>query len=201
MTRPTSVAPRARAVAAALALPALLLATAALAQPPAACPPADPRAIPQSTVTARLPDGHQGRPYPPAPITSGGTAPYAACSDPPLPPGLALRPSGELAGTPRTAGVFRFVLSLSDASTPPQLTRQTFSLRILPAHPKPAPPPRAHPAIHLTAAPQPRLPGSSSSRSASLPPCRPRARPTMCAAPGARRSGRTSGSAAAAERT
>jgi len=129
--------PRPRALFIAVALGASLGATAAAAQPgQSRVLPAAPDGPPAGrVVVAALPDGRLGRPYPPTRVMIGGRAPYRAHSDPALPRGLAVSPSGELAGTPQAAGVFSFVLQASDGSSPPQMIRQAFRLRILAAAP------------------------------------------------------------------
>ncbi len=59
-------------------------------------------------------------PYPLTLSALGGTAPYAwTLSSGALPPGLALNPlTGAFSGTPTTRGVYRFVVSVTDAGTP-----------------------------------------------------------------------------------
>lgn len=111
---------RPRALATAAAVCGLLIATGAQAQPAA-------------TVLEDLPPGRVGLAYAPISVVRGGTPPYRAVSDHPPPAGLAISPSGEIAGTPRAPGDYRFVLEITDAALPPQTVRSAFHLRILAA--------------------------------------------------------------------
>jgi hypothetical protein len=98
-----------------------------------------PTPAPAPATVADLPHGCVGQAYPPTRIVVGGSPPYRVASSPPLPAGLAVSPSGEIAGAPREAGDFRFVLQITDAATPPHTVRSAFHLRVLagPRHTRP----------------------------------------------------------------
>lgn len=70
-----------------------------------------------SITTAVLPDGTTGQPYPEASINaSGGSTPYVFSVSGDLPPGLALDgATGEITGTPSTAGSYSFTAVVRDA--------------------------------------------------------------------------------------
>jgi len=65
-------------------------------------------------------DGATGTYFFEAPIAEGGVAPYSwTLSSGQLPPGLSIDPvSGDITGTPTTAGDYSFTLSVSDGSQP-----------------------------------------------------------------------------------
>ena len=67
---------------------------------------------------ASLPTGRVGEAYQQTVSAAGGAAPYCyASTSGALPPGIALNPSsGELAGTPATAGSFSFTVTATDAT-------------------------------------------------------------------------------------
>ncbi len=66
---------------------------------------------------ATLPAGSLGAPYTQVLSASGGTAPYTfSVSSGSLPPGLALSATGQLSGTPTSAGSFTFTVQASDAN-------------------------------------------------------------------------------------
>ena len=60
---------------------------------------------------------------------SGGTPPLSWNADS-LPPGLALSASGQLSGTPATAGTYHFSVTVTDASMPPLATNAPVSLQV-----------------------------------------------------------------------
>ena len=64
-----------------------------------------------------LPDGTVGTPYSETVVASGGNPPYGySVSAGSLPPGLSLNTvTGEISGTPTTAGTFNFTITASDA--------------------------------------------------------------------------------------
>ncbi|MCY1000016.1 putative Ig domain-containing protein [Myxococcus sp. MISCRS1] len=70
------------------------------------------------TITAtHLPDAYTDRTYAQALTALGGTAPYTwALVSGTLPPGLSLRDSGHLEGTPTTSGDFTLVLRVTDSA-------------------------------------------------------------------------------------
>jgi len=78
-----------------------------------------------------MPTASAGRGYSqPLPVM-GGTLPYTVTqTGGTLPPGLALSSNGLLSGTPATAGVFTFTVSVTDASATPQTATQTLTIAI-----------------------------------------------------------------------
>jgi hypothetical protein len=75
-------------------------------------------AKPLSVATTTLPNGSVGSPYSQSLLTGGGVSPYTwnlAAGSAPLPPGLALSPSGVIGGTPSATGTFRFSVQVTDA--------------------------------------------------------------------------------------
>lgn len=87
-----------------------------------------------TVVTAALPLGSVGSAYDATLESSGGVAPIEwSVSAGPLPDGLFLDPSGEISGTPTTAGVSHLVLSISDGSTPDaQVSTEPITLEVTP---------------------------------------------------------------------
>ncbi len=87
-------------------------------------------------VTASLPDGVVGVAYTAALSASGGVPPYAWTVTG-LPDGLTATATGEISGTPKTAGKFTVKASVGDASgsatTAPPIVSKSFSLTIAPA--------------------------------------------------------------------
>ena len=62
----------------------------------------------------------------------GGIPPYKyAFIEGVIPPGMVLGSDGALTGTPPAIGQFRFTLSVTDSSTPPQTTSRPFVLRVV----------------------------------------------------------------------
>src|SRR5215472_1746232 len=61
---------------------------------------------------------------------SGGTPPLSWSESGALPPGLALNASGQLSGTPTTAGTYAFSLKVSDSSNPPLTANTSVGLKI-----------------------------------------------------------------------
>lgn len=80
------------------------------------------------TVTTEfLPPAKAGSSYTTKLEATGGVEPYVWAADGELPRGLTLSADGELSGTPVDAGSdLSFEVSVADASTPPQHTRQPF---------------------------------------------------------------------------
>ncbi len=69
-------------------------------------------------ITASLPDGKVGTPYPPTQLqAAGGVLPYGpwtwSSGWPSLPPGLSLSPSGLITGTPTAEGTFGFTANVT----------------------------------------------------------------------------------------
>ena len=49
-----------------------------------------------------------------------------------VPPGITLSPSGVLAGSPTTFGVYQFTVQVQDGETPPQTVAKQFILTVVP---------------------------------------------------------------------
>ena len=76
------------------------------------------QAAPLAVTTTALPAGVVGIAYSSALSASGGTPPYSWSVTPALPPGLVLNPStGNISGTPNTAGTYNLSAQVSDASS------------------------------------------------------------------------------------
>lgn len=76
--------------------------------------PADPLII----VTISLPSGRPSRPYSAELKARGGTLPYTwSVAGRDLPPGLSLEATGEIAGSPSSAGMFTFTAQVLDAKS------------------------------------------------------------------------------------
>lgn len=81
---------------------------------------------------ASLPTGSPRHPYKFQFQAHGGIPPVKyAITGGALPTGMKLADDGLLTGTPQSAGKFRFTVSATDSSTPPQKAAQTFELRIV----------------------------------------------------------------------
>lgn len=81
---------------------------------------------------ASLPTGSPRHPYKFQFQAHGGIPPVKySISGGALPPGMRLGEDGLLTGTPQAVGRFRFTISATDSSNPPQKTTQTFELRIV----------------------------------------------------------------------
>ncbi len=81
--------------------------------------------LPLSINSAPLPDGTVGQPYAFSITANGGIAPYSfSLISGSLPPGLTFRQDGLISGTPTTAGLFPFDVTVTDA------LRQTASLHL-----------------------------------------------------------------------
>src|SRR6516225_9937593 len=77
-------------------------------------------------------------------MASGGTPPVSWKESGPLPPGLTLSASGQLSGTPVTAGTYPFSVTGTDSSTPPLTGSASVSLVV-----------KDSPIVLATAAPPP----------------------------------------------
>jgi hypothetical protein len=130
----------------------------ARATPPAPAPPAQPPAEPPGSASPALPDGGRVPASPPAtaeapgklridrtvmpPATrnlpysqalpvAGGTPPYTLrIVEGRLPAGMVLA-QGAITGTARVQGVYPFVVSVTDAASPPARLTQTMSVRVI----------------------------------------------------------------------
>lgn len=82
--------------------------------------------------TLSLPDGQLGAPYSQVVLASGGTGARSwSIAAGTLPPGLTLSPTtGQVTGTPLTAGTFLFTLRVTDTGSPVQDDTQEMSIRI-----------------------------------------------------------------------
>ena len=63
-------------------------------------------------------------------LASGGTPPISWTESGNLPPGLGLDPSGQLSGTPVTAGTYTISVTATDSSSQPQTVSTSVSLTI-----------------------------------------------------------------------
>lgn len=79
-----------------------------------------------------LPDGVRGRAYGPVRVVGGGEAVSVSLVNGVLPPGLAVGPTGLLAGTPRRAGTFVFVLRAADPGDPGRTLERAYRVRVAP---------------------------------------------------------------------
>ncbi len=96
----------------------------------AATPPCPPLTLSPSA----LPAGVVGTPYSATIIGSGGAEPYAFASAPTPPvPGLTLSPAGVLSGSPTTAGIFNFTISVMDLGQCPGSRAYSISVASCPA--------------------------------------------------------------------
>jgi Putative Ig domain len=116
-------------------------------KPPSGCSPCSVTAnlsiLVQLSITTVAPAGTQGVAYDFTLTASGGMAPYTWCvlnaqgacdsSQSELPPGLSLSSSGEITGTPSTAGTFPFTIQATDSSSPPNTATAPLTIVINPA--------------------------------------------------------------------
>lgn len=86
------------------------------------------------SLTGGAPDGVLDVGYSKVFTATGGTAPYSySISNGSLPPGLALDPiTGQISGTPTTAGFFPFTISAHDSSVPSKMASDPTSITINP---------------------------------------------------------------------
>src|SRR5215472_15836823 len=84
----------------------------------------------QITVSS-LADGQTDTAYSASLVAIGGIAPYTwSLSSGSLPAGLTLGSSGQISGTPTTAGTSSFIVTVSDSSSPAQNTTANLSIAI-----------------------------------------------------------------------
>lgn len=100
--------------------------------------------------TETVPPAPFGAAYSSGLVATGGSAPYTwAVVGGNLPPGLSLGATGEMSGTPTTAGSFTFTAQVRDTSNPVQMAQRAFTLQVnlpdvsgltisLPSNPQPA---------------------------------------------------------------
>lgn len=95
----------------------------------AATPPCPPITLNPSA----LPSGRIGTPYSQTVIATGGIEPYTYISTPAPPvPGLTLSSAGVLSGTPTTAGIFNFTISVIDGNQCPGSRAYSISIASCP---------------------------------------------------------------------
>ncbi|MGY4829201.1 hypothetical protein ACVNIS_11530 [Sphaerotilaceae bacterium SBD11-9] len=135
----SAAAPVAAAVPASVpaSAPARVAGPASTPVPTPASAPGDLRLIYR---TVHLPSGRVDTVYGPRQLVLGGVGPYSFnVIDGRLPVGLLLSPEGVLGGTPTVVGTQRFMLQVHDASVPPRVTQQVYSLHIGSGKPPPKP--------------------------------------------------------------
>lgn len=94
---------------------------------------------PISITTTSLPNGQIGSAYSATLGANGGTAPYTwTVSSGSLPSGLTLASSsGQISGTPGSAGTFSFTIQVTDSSSPAQTASKSLSVAIASSAPGP----------------------------------------------------------------
>jgi hypothetical protein len=86
---------------------------------------------PPSITASSLPAGTTGAAYAGYAFTaSGGTPPFSWSESGSLPPGLRLSASGQLSGTPATAGTYPITVTATDSSMPPLTASVPVSLKV-----------------------------------------------------------------------
>ncbi len=84
-----------------------------------------------AVTTSSLPDGSVGTGYDQTLAASGGVAPYSwSVASGTLPPGLTLSASGEISGTPTSAGTYGFTAQVADSETPADTATQDLAISI-----------------------------------------------------------------------
>ena len=85
-----------------------------------------------TVATTSLPDAAVSEAYTATLTASGGTNPYKwQVTSGTLPPGLSLpTDTGEISGTPSSAGTFSFTIQVQDSTSPPQSDTQDLSIRV-----------------------------------------------------------------------
>ncbi|HEY0437169.1 MAG TPA: Ig domain-containing protein, partial [Phenylobacterium sp.] len=103
-----------------------------------------------------LPEGHRSQGYSVNVVASVGSTPAESALEGRLPQGLHLEASGNIAGVPQETGVFQFTVTLSDPTTVPTRTSQSYLLRIVgPTTSRPRPDPRPEPKPQRQPQPRP----------------------------------------------
>jgi len=93
---------------------------------------------PVQVTTSTLAAGQTGTAYSATLAASGGTTPYSwSLSSGSLPAGLTLSSSGQISGTPTTAGSSSFTVKVSDSSAPSQTASKLLSITINSSNPTP----------------------------------------------------------------
>jgi lysophospholipase L1-like esterase len=88
---------------------------------------------PVSVSTTSPADGRVGSAYATTLVARGGIAPYSwTVTSGSLPGGLALSSSGEIAGTPTTAGTFAFMVQAADSDAPTGTATRSLSVTVAP---------------------------------------------------------------------
>jgi hypothetical protein len=127
--RPSGDAPKRGASARGWVLVAALLAAALLSATAATASFAAVRPLKIKPETLKLATATE--PYSQTLSAAGGTAPYGfSVESGTLPEGVTLSPSGELAGTPTTAGTSTFTVLATDSSTPARTVTKAYSLTV-----------------------------------------------------------------------
>jgi hypothetical protein len=86
---------------------------------------------PVQITTSSLPSGKTGTSYSSTLSATGGTTPYNwSVSSGSLPAGLTLSTSGQISGTPTTAGTSSFTVKVTDSSSPAQTATASLSITI-----------------------------------------------------------------------
>ncbi len=89
---------------------------------------------PVSISTASLAGGMVASPYSRTLSGTGGLPPYSwSLATGSLPPGVTLRSSGTIAGTPTTAGTFFFTVRVADSASPPRVSTKALFITVAPA--------------------------------------------------------------------
>lgn len=88
--------------------------------------------VPLTILPSSLPQGMVAVPYSSVPIVAtGGTPPYSwSVTGGTLPPGLSLSSSGNLSGTPSSAGLFAFTATVTDSARAAQTASASFQISI-----------------------------------------------------------------------
>ena len=88
--------------------------------------------LPLSVSATTLPNGAQSTTYTQNLAVTGGAAPYTwTLVSGALPAGLTLSNSGQITGTPTSAGTSNFTVQASDSSSPPRTATQQFSITVV----------------------------------------------------------------------
>jgi len=88
---------------------------------------------PLTVTTTSLATGVQGQPYLQVLLEQGGVGNLTWSESEALPTGVTFNSQGILAGTPTVSGTFPLTFTVTDSSTPPKVTSETFTLTIVPS--------------------------------------------------------------------